>query len=200
MVGAPTKDNSVISQSSDSESASAERKYHQKRKTTSHRKKRKHSGKKSGKSGKHYMSSSSSDTSSSSEEFSTFDTSDSSSDSMSDRSQPTLPAYNSHKVALCDRLPKKIQKRIWGNKFVDLDILLAAARKPSALFEKKSSKKGNQATQFPTIKSVTEWVTAFNVFAGVYLMRFPEEGRTTYISVYTCHYGVGTAVGGLAKL
>ena len=116
-----------------------------------------HSPKK-GKKRKHYDSSSSSS-----------DSSTSSSSSSSDNQ--SRPSFNSNKMTLEDRVPPKLKKKIWRREYVELDDLFAAGRRPGYLFESHKSRKKNKMA----MHSILDWVSAFNVYAAVYLARFPED-------------------------
>ena len=111
-------------------------------------------------------------------------TSSSSSDSSTD-SDDDMPQgnFNTSRVRLDLRVPAKLKRKIWADKYVELSDLLLAARKPGALFER--NKKGKGTKDRVTINSIVEWVTAFNVYIAVYTMKFPEQAPNIMHYVHT---------------
>ena len=171
------------SSSSDSDSSSDYERTHKRRRHQKRRHSRKRS-KKAKHSGKARDSSTCSSSSSSSDALLSSSDSNSSDSSDWESDDHILPSFNSHQLGLAGRLPVKLRKKICRNQFVDLDLLLAAARKPSALFERKKRSKNSQALHFPPIRTVIEWVTTFNVYAAVYSNKCPDEGANLFHYVH----------------
>ena len=72
------------------------------------------------------------------------------------------------------------------DEFVEFNDLFLASHQASALFEKTKSKKRND-NQGPVIiiRTILEWVSAFNVFAAIYLMKYPREGLSLMHYLHT---------------
>lgn len=111
---------------------------------------------------------------------------DSSSTSGNSSSSDEMPesSFNTSRVRLDLRVPKKLKRKIWRNEYVDLGHLLLASRKPGALFE-KSHKKGKHDKHEQPVNSIIDWVSAFNVYIAVYTMKFAEEAPSIIHYVHT---------------
>ncbi|XP_032225483.2 uncharacterized protein LOC116608335 [Nematostella vectensis] len=87
-------------------------------------------------------------------------------------------------VPIDHRVSVKLRSKIWNNEFIDFGLLIDSSVKadrfqitlssvdesdrPSVCFEPTSKPK--------RIRSIDDWLSAFHVFVGVYLRKYPNEG------------------------
>lgn len=121
---------------------------------------------------------------SSSSSSSTAYSQDSESSSSSGGDSNPEPTFSSDNISLHERVPEKLKCKIWDDEFVDFNDLFLASRRATALFESKSRRKKNE-NQGPVIKTILDWVSAFNVFAAIYLMKFSKQGSSLMHYLHT---------------
>ena len=91
--------------------------------------------------------------------------------------------FSSLALELGGGVTDKIKAKIWANEYVDLGLLLAATPGPdrySISIDTSSPSSGAQLTLEPCkppkkILNINQWLSAFNTFVAIYVIRFPQE-------------------------
>jgi len=91
--------------------------------------------------------------------------------------------FSSLALELGGGVTEKIKAKVWANEYVDLGLLLSVAPSPDRYpisINTSTPSLGDQLTLEPSkppkkIKNINQWISAFNTFVAIYVVRFPHE-------------------------
>ena len=101
-------------------------------------------------------------------------------------SEPTVDSsknsFISSAVPLASRVPERIRNKIWANEFIDFSHLLITYKDDhNYTFQLQSNENGQQVLSMvpnhkrPTIQTIEQWTTAFQIFVSIFTQRFPQD-------------------------
>ena len=101
-------------------------------------------------------------------------------------SEPTVNSsknsFISSAVPLASRVPERIRNKIWANEFIDFSHLLMTYKDDNNYtFHLQSNENGQQVLsmvpnhKWPTIQTIEQWTTAFQIFVSIFTQRFPQD-------------------------
>lgn len=101
-------------------------------------------------------------------------------------SEPTVDSsknsFISSAVPLASRVPERIRNKIWANEFIDFSHLLITYKDDSNYtLQLQSNENGQQVLSMvpnhkrPTIQTIEQWTTAFQIFVSIFTQRFPQD-------------------------
>ena len=91
--------------------------------------------------------------------------------------------FSSLALELGGNVPDKVKAKVWANEYVDFGLLLSVSPSPdrySVSVNTSSLSSGAQLTLEPCkqtkkVASINQWISAFNTFVAIYVVRFPNE-------------------------
>ena len=99
--------------------------------------------------------------------------------------EPTIDSsknsFISSAVPLASRVPERIRNKIWANEFIDFSHLLITYKDDNNYtIQLQSNENGQQVLSMvpnhkrPTIQTIEQWTTAFQIFVSIFTQRFPQ--------------------------
>jgi len=91
--------------------------------------------------------------------------------------------FSSLALELGEGVTEKIKAKVWANEYLDFGLLLSVAPSPdrySISINTSTPSLGAQLTLEPSkppkkITNINQWISAFNAFVAIYVVRFPHE-------------------------